>query len=360
MRMRVDRIRKLGFATIVASLALFSEACGGATSGGNGHVVPSTPMPDAEHGPKTSIGNPVDAALFGEGPCGGFESLSLASAPTSLLDDRLTMVTLDGLSDMARPRSVMEAPAAEQGETRLFLENGGKKLVVFVEELFKRPGADFAAAVKKFDKEDGPVKQGAFALGGLPAIAIVPERLVATSEAVLALRVYVATPDDTVERVTFYVSPSVIDQGAGCPALARKMALTLKPGRRALDLSGGKRKLDAGASITVPSGMAIMPEPGPDFMVYHLYPVNPLGSPDGTLGVYFGGYPEPIDPGTEVSSGKLFGKTAKWVDTRAEGRHVRQSLVEVPGAKGLFAHVFFGADDETMFGSLAKVAETIE
>src|SRR5262249_21807908 len=155
------------------------------------------------------------------------------------------------------------------------------KLVVFTEELLSRPGADFVAAIRKRDEQAADAFVGELAVGGLRAIGIVPRRPKPDHEKALALGPYVITPDDLVGRGGFFVSPEVLPEGAGCSALARRMAMTLAAGMRRIDANGGPRNLEGGLTLDVPPGTVLVPQDGPDFIVYHAYALETFGQSRG-------------------------------------------------------------------------------
>jgi len=99
-------------------------------------------------------------------------------------------------------------------------------------------------------------------------------------------------------------------------------------------------------------------EAGPDFDVYRVFPLRPISTPTGQLGIYFGGHASfERDPRAEVVAGKLFGKAVTWQLSRSEAAIRRETLVELDG--GLNAHVFLVAPDDVNADELQHVAETL-
>ncbi len=349
MRSRRSRI------TILLIAALGSVGCGSPARSGD-----RTVAGDATAGDDAVVDAVADTELFPEGACGGFEGLSLADE-VPLLADHLRIRPLEGAADQARPHSIMAAPPPNEGETRLYLEDGGRKLVVFTAELYHRPTADLAAGVRHVDPPAPTDRLVPLELpSGLRAAAIVATRLDTSTEAVPVLRLYVVSPDDTVQLVAFYVSPEVAAEGRGCARLARRIAETLRPGERRIDASGGEHVLEGTIGLTLPPGYVVLPQPGPDFAVYRVYPLVPLDEPTGSLGIYLGQHPSaaPVAPGTGTP-GTVFGQPMEWRD-RVEGiLHARDAVLDVPGHGGLVAHVFVNAPDEAARDALTAVAATL-
>lgn len=300
---------------------------------------------------------PLSNSVFAAGACGGFEQRAPSEA-TSLLEDRLTIEPFAGLVASPRPHDAMSAPESEESETRLFLAEGEKAFVVFVEELFKRPSDRMAAQIRDVDPHAVGANVGGLSINGLDTLAIVPRALKVERDKALALRLYVVMPDELLVRVSFYVSPDVAADGAGCSALAKQLADTLTPAGRVLDLAGGKRSLEAGLSIEVPKDVAFYEQPGPDFVVYHALPITKLGAPEGNLHVYVGGHPQ--QPVGTPQDGTLLGRPTQWFDGTQGAFHAREALIAVPGKNGTFAHVFFGAEAEQLFASLERMATTLK
>lgn len=301
----------------------------------------------------------LEDSLFPHGACGGFESRPLVSAPSKLLGGRLTIRAVEGLEPNPRPYDIMAAPEAEESESRLFLESGDSQLVVFAEELFTRAGPHPLEDIVASDRYAKDANIGRLELDGLSAIAVLPKKMVPDHEKAVALRLYVPTVDDLLIRFTFAVTPDVVPTSAGCAHLARSMAETIASGGRKVDLSGGVRKLDAGVTVTLPENVALVAQPGPDFVVYHAYVVATLDAADGTFNVYFGGHPS-RPRGAETSEGTLLGETVTWIDETSEsGARGRQALVEVPGQEGLFMHVFYGAKSPAVLDVFAAMASSL-
>ena len=88
--------------------------------------------------------------------------LALACIPTShagetktldLLNNRLTVSMPESTRNEARGHNIMGAPAANESESRLVFEDGGKKMVLMAWELFRRAGDNYGDEVPKALKE---------------------------------------------------------------------------------------------------------------------------------------------------------------------------------------------------------------
>jgi hypothetical protein len=161
---------------------------------------------------------PLPSEAFPDGPCGGFERAANNGKIASLLGGRLTITPIDGLEPHGRPYNIMAAPWTAELETRLTLERDGKKLVVFVEELMSRPGADLVGAIRKEDEQAADAFVGALSAGGLRVVGVVPRHARPDHEKALALGLYVITPDEMLvqpegqERAAYPLEPDPLGQ----------------------------------------------------------------------------------------------------------------------------------------------------
>lgn len=292
--------------------------------------------------------------------CGGFETLA-PGKEMPLLDGRLSITELDGAVSSARPHDIMAAPAANETETRLMLERGTEKLVVFSEEVFARPGPDLLTTLKNTDARIANLPMEERTLeSGLRAVIVTHPKLNASGEAVPVAHAYTVLPDDTLQVTHVFVNPEVLKAGSsGCSALALRLLQTLKPGSRRLGLGGGERTLDPGYALVLPAAFALVPQRGPDFRVYRVFPVRSIATPTGQLGIYFGGYPsfEP-DPKATRRTATLLGQTVTWYVTHGDDGERREALIK--RGDYLKIHVFIDAPNPADADELQRVAQTLK
>jgi hypothetical protein len=136
------------------------------------------------------------------------------------------------------------------------------------------------------------------------------------------------------------------------------MAATIAAGTRRLDLSGGPRQLEGGLVLDLPPNMVLVPQPGPDFTVYHAYPVSAFGKSLGGLGLYVGDHPQAPRGDTRLP-GKLLGASVDWFDRQEGDVHHREAQAKVPGSQGEVVHVFFAASDPATFASFERIAASL-
>jgi len=278
-----------------------------------------------------------------------------------LLDGRLLITPPEGSKDSARPHDIMGAPPSAVAETRLMVQQGAAKLVVFSEEVFARPGPDLVGALKDADPRvaDLPMTERTLARG-LRAVIVSHPSLRAADDVAPVAHAYTVLPDDTLQVTHVLVNSDVVRAGSsGCSALAERILASLRPGPRKLDLAGGVKDVGNGYALTLPPAFVMIHEAGPDFDVYRVFPLNPISTPTGQLGIYFGGHASfERDPQAKAVAGKLFGKAVTWQEARSGAAVRRETLVEFDG--GLHAHVFLAAPKDVNADELQHVAETLK
>ena len=289
----------------------------------------------------------------------------------ALLGGRLTARFPGKARIEARGRSIMAADESPAEETRVVVELAPEKLVVMTYELFALAGANFEAAARRDLRRFGSpppnvtIEPLTVADSKLRALAVLPAALDVSREAVMTLALYVAQPDDTVQLVVFYVNPAAAKDGAGCAALAKKIAATVEGGKVALATRGGARVLSDGLSITLPVGYVATQQEGPDFAVHRIRKLAPLGDDAPVLGIYVGGHPAyhhsrmEAPPKVKKLPGKIFGQAIEWDSWEKDGVSTREVIVGMPAPSNLKTHVFFAGPSAAANDELQRVAETL-
>jgi len=310
----------------------------------------SQPASSTPGGTKAT-GEPRGAA---DPSCGGFDRMPWASAPVALMGDHLRITPVAGLVPLARSHDIMGAPPPDEAETRLFLEEDGRKLVVFAFELDRTPGADVESEVRAFASLDGFAIARRKLDSGLEVVFATPPGLTADGEAVLVDSAFALHPDGTMQWIQVFINPAV-DPKPGCPALVRRMLESLAAGERTLPLAGGPRELGDGIVLDVPPDHTLVTEDGPDFTVHRLSPLLPLGQSHASLGIYVGHHPSwGPDSSAETRPTTLLGKPVVWHRWKDGDVTQVEALVELDEA---VVHVFINASDDALADRLVEVAE---
>jgi hypothetical protein len=288
----------------------------------------------------------------------------------------------------------MAGPESAEEETRVVLDRGAERLVLMAYELFALIGPDFEGGVradmlKGFDEPRPSAARIVLPVPNLQTVEIVPSKLDTAREAILAEAMYVGNPDGTVQYLAFYLNPEAAKKdcaalaggtgitagkGAGaadapvCRALARRIATTLALGTRQLSLRGGERRLDArlgGAKLVLrlPAGVVITTQDGPDFTVFRLSQLGPIGTPAGSLGIYVGGNPgyqhrqQSAAAPIERVPGRALGQPVEWQSwSPRPGRITAEIIMPVPGHEGQQLHLFAGGAPGAELEAMKQIA----
>lgn len=306
-------------------------------------------------------------------------------AATDLLAGRLRLKLPKGARIEARGHSLMAAPESAQHETRVVIDASSgsgsalkrERMVVMSYELFATAGPDLLAAVHRDLGDEQPqpaVEPIGLTSPELRAVAVTPQTLDKTREAIPVLGVYVAQPDGTVQYVAFYINPPAAEDVPGATGLARRIAATLGPGPRRLALTAGSRALSDGLKLQVPAGYALTRQDGPDFSVHHVRKLVQLGQAAPRLGVYVGGHPSfqhrqverdtAKPPDVKHIPGRLLERDIEWHRwTRGDNPPLlvtQEAILPLSeGGRWLVAHVFFSAEQDADLTELEKIASSL-
>ncbi len=313
---------------------------------------------------------------FGEmahATCGPFSELADADGRASLLADRFSLRPIAGSKAVQRSHSVMAAAHSNTSETRLYLQHGDSRFVVFAEEQWALAGDDLAATARTYAKlrfrwseADATVEQ--LTIGkNARAVGLAPKKLDLTRKAVAAYLVVVAHTDGTMQTIAFFVTPDVAKAegaAAACTGLARKQAKTLVIGKRTIRRDGRRVAIGLGdttpiADLALPAGYVLHSTAGPDFTVHQLSRLATFGTPSPSLGIYFGGHPRLHDYEGEATTkpGTLFGADVTWSDVVTPTRHNRQLIAAVAGHKDVQTHVFMTTPSRSELAELMRVVD---
>ncbi|HEU5074205.1 MAG TPA: hypothetical protein VFU02_08530 [Polyangiaceae bacterium] len=338
----------------LAFVTMFFGAAGAACGGGGVSTPPATAhetQPASE-----AVPPPPEAAA---NACGGFEQRALQTTPTPLLNDRLQVRVPEGAMSSAPPATSTATEQAIEMETRVFLGEGDKQLVVISEEL----GALAPPALTEKLKAASPrLAQATFREltlpSGLKVVLATHDQLPEVPDAVPLAHAFSTLADGTLQATRIFVSPAVMAGGGkGCVDFAVSILSTLAPGKHVLDLSAGTRKLGSRFELAVPQGTLIAPQRGPDFNVYRVLVVRELGSAAPQMGIYVGTHPSYApEPSAKPIPGKLLGKPVTWLETTTNGVVERETLLKLPDVS---LHLFMAASDTADAEALTKTAGTL-
>ena len=310
-RVQID----MRFVTMMIAFA----ACGQDATKPPTATSPATAQPPAPTASRPSAPPVIDLpALAGAaGACGGFDKL--ARDTLDVVESRLRVAAPKGAADIPKSYDIMGAPEPTTHESRVIVENGhGGKFVLFAHELWQTSTPDLATRVQGYFTTT--LHGAAVDIGKVdadPSLVVIGARPTARDsdrDAILLHATVVRAGDGSLLGVDYYVNPPAY--GDGCRGLAVELARGMKAGTRNLDRGGGRRTLRDQIDVDVPAGYIVTHQPGPDFDVFYLRELVPLGDYPGYLLIYLGDYADRTPPsgaGTPVSrKARLAGVDATW------------------------------------------------
>lgn len=311
----------------------------------------------------------------------GASAQPMSSVPTSgtstpLLGDRLRVRLPQGFEIEPREVNIMAAETPQEFESRAVFDQGEKRLVLMVYELFQTAGPDFQEVLERTEREVGASTLVECDLIREHASLRVylsngPSEEVA-DDAVLVSSAWTVSPDGTVQYLAGYANPAAV-AGAADVDDVRKLfttaLMTLEPGPTKLETGARSQALslwsEAGeASVQLPEGWSYTLQPGPDFLVHRIRKLSPYATPSSAISLYVGGHPSFFyqQAGVEAQTvyGKLLGQPSEWFHSADEDRLLRESIRP---ARELDAdtqlHLILSGPTEEALDEAQKIADTM-
>lgn len=312
---------------------------------------------------------PSRDAQTSAGQRGLLRQLELASEETALLGDRLQLRLPIGTEKMPAPAGTAADIQLDDQRDHRAVVRGDERLEIRVNQIFATDGGNLREALRRGAKllglerrSDGDLVDVATRPdSGLRAIAVAsgPGRAQGDSVA-LVFEVFVANQDHGIEHVGFWANPAATRDVDGCRDLARRVTATLRRGGRLLGEPTAARRLKVPGSheavvVSLPAGVVVAIEPGPDYAVYNLARLAPLGTDQGELNLWVGSF-RAFE--TEVARihdfraapGSWLDRPVTWRRWSRDGQLAAETRIEPQGGpgRGFKAHVLMRGNDGEM------------
>jgi hypothetical protein len=290
----------------------------------------------------------------------------------SLLQDRLRIRAPKGARLEPPTFQLMAAPEAEERVRRLIIDSGLLRLVALVGEMFRVSAGGLAQHGPDILKEVEGDTRGVRAsmvrsevtASGLEIFQYEPRAPAKIGDANLVSGMLMRHPDGTVQFLRFCVNDAALADLPAARRLIADMVASLRPGPRPLP-SGARVQLAGNLVLDLLPGYTAYRQEGPDFDVYWIEHLVPMGQPAGRLGLYSGHHPQPPahPPHAREQKAVLFGVDTLWYvwegpPNPANVRLLRQEAhVRMPGGQ-LIRHVFFYAITQTESVDFQRIAES--
>jgi hypothetical protein len=278
-----------------------------------------------------------------------------------LLGGELQLRGIEGLQTQASQSDILTSIDDEIAST-LVLAEGPKLLTVHARQLFRSLPNDFHAALEKVAPPGSSIEVS-HAPGVLRAWVVPAAPVDDGHDAELLLSAYTGTENGLLQEVDVLANKATLGASGGCVPFAKTLLSALEAGNGKLELTPGTRHFQ-GHSLSVPKDVAMVSERGPDFSVFHFYPILAFGAPNGEALIYIGAFPEPFDPHGTAVKGRAFGSPRTWRERVTEERvgdvvtrtWTRRTVVALSHDSS--ADLSVEARDEAVFHSLSAMLET--
>ncbi|MBL9027269.1 MAG: hypothetical protein JNL21_34060 [Myxococcales bacterium] len=292
------------------------------------------------------------------------------SGRAELLAGHLLVTLPAGAIDEPRRTSIMAAPQSTTDESRVVLEGGGPdglaRFVMMASELYLLGSGDLRADASRLVARGERVVE----LGDakVPLFVIEPTAEPLPDRPVFVLGAVVGSPDGSLQEVTFFILPEMLEQRAEYADRARAIVKTLAAGPRKLEARGGPASFGKTLEADLPPGFLVTSQPGPDFEVYRARKLTKAGDRGATLGIYLGGHPAlqhtqaardggPEPPATSEDGTLLEQKTTWVVWTTKEGVKVKETVLKLGEHEAVHVFALAGTDED--LATLMKIASSL-
>ena len=165
---------------------------------------------------------------------GGFADTTKLDKPISVLNDKLSFSFPTGAINSPRVADIMAANPNMNRETRVIIDDGGKRLVFFAQELYAFGGNKlFDEISKEVEPEFDFQRKILSDSDSVLAILSTPTRFDSTATAILVSSLLVRSPDNTVSRVDVYINPDAWALKEEYIRLTQTVFKTMVKGKRA-------------------------------------------------------------------------------------------------------------------------------
>ncbi len=312
----------------------------------------------------------------GTGYAGDFADVALSDESTPLLGGRLQARLPVGAKVEARAVNIMAAKESPEEETRVVFDLGEKRLVVMLYETFSTAGPDFAAVLKKMNREARQDRRTArtrlvLRQDNLEVYQAKVSLVNTDREAILIASAWIVNTDQTVQLLAAYANRMAGAEPRDVRKLCSRILKTLEPGEKGIVTKARKQRLHVYSKtkelvVDLPDGWVHTLQPGPDFLVHRLRQLGPFPAERPSIGVYVGNHPsyhykrEETEP--EQSQGPLIGKQVDWFKAvRGEGVRIEaiRPAEDLDEHEHLMLHVFLSAASNKDLQAARAIVESI-
>jgi hypothetical protein len=299
----------------------------------------------------------------------------LKTSYISMLKSRIYLKCPPEARNEPRPYNLVHVTPSEEQETRITIDTGDKRLVLFAQEMNALAGKNLRTDVESMytsaERSDYRFQELKTA-DGMRAVMTTPTRYDTTKDAILINSLIVQMKDSSLVQIGAYVNPKAFIVLKSYLSLTDSILHTAIAGPRKIDFQYRKSVLDLPGSLTkllieLPDHFLLISSKGDDFIDYQIRKIQSVTIPvSGGIIIYSGFHPASLaleykfNPEDVKEKEELFlGKKIKWACYADETKkmYLKELTCDAgtPG-KGLKIHIAIVASSEKELENLSHIA----
>lgn len=297
------------------------------------------------------------------------------SRKMDLLNKKLYLDMPANAKLMPRVADIMATDPNQNQETRIFIENGDRKLVIMATETLIMATDNFLTELNKAEPATEDYSRKMLNTGD-SVITILNTPTIyfdSTESAILINSLLVKNPDKTVSRVDAYINPEAYAVKDEYIRLSEKIFNTLAKGTRRLNLSPKSESVKifgttSKIKMNLPKNYFVLADEKYDFGVLRVNTYRMLGDTTfSSMTIYTGHHPTYFyneyalnEADAKKVPGKYLGQAIDWLEFRDPSRDLflREQFVHADFIEpGLILHIAITTNTEKAFKEMISIAD---
>jgi hypothetical protein len=300
------------------------------------------------------------------------------TSPQSILKDRLFLPCPAATRSEPRPHNLMGNPPSPEQETRLIIDDGKKRLVIFAEEMNALGTHNLIEDIKNsYTAEEKPdyTFYESRSADGLAEVYTIPLKHDTTKDAILITSLIIQTKDSALIQIGAYLNPAAFRDLPAYQDLVKNILHAVRSGTRSLPYKARKEALPLFGNLSnllfpCPDNFIVNTEQGYDFNVTQIRRLPPITyKVSGGIVIYSGRHPSLMAPEYQFKpeqakekSGLFLKTKIKWAVYTDKKRKIclQETIYDAPAPNtGLKIHLALVAASEKELAELLKIVENM-
>lgn len=296
----------------------------------------------------------------------------------SILNDKYILSLPAEAVNSPRVADIMAADPNINKETRIIVDNGTMRLVLFAQELFALGGNKLFEDISKEIEPEYDFQRKIFSESdSLLLVLSTPTRFDTAINAILVNSLLVKSPDNTVSRIDAYINPEAYTIKDDYTQLAEKIFRTIAKGNRRIHLNAKNETYTiAGTTskfqFSLPKNYFVTVDEKYDFSVFKVnkYKNNVLDSTYAAITIYTGKHPSLFhkeygytEDNAAKTKGSFLQQPLEWLYFKDDEQHFYLKEQVIPTEridKGIILHAAVLTNRKELVDELSKIVEGIK